>query len=222
MAGFHAVVTGASRGIGRSLAERLANEGPVLGTCRSTPPDLPGVTWATVELADPTSIKAFAAGLEGAPIEHLVCNAGIYPDKGQRLEGGYPPEMWAESFAVNVTAAFLTVQALLPNLRKAQAPRIALISSQMASDTRAPGGSYIYRASKAALLNLGRNLATDLKPEGIAVAIYHPGWVQTDMGGSAAEITVDEAAEGLAARIAELTPATTGQFLTWDGRPHAF
>ena len=92
----------------------------------------------------------------------------------------------------------------------------------MASDTTAPGGSYIYRATKAALLNLGRNLATDLKPEGISVGIYHPGWVQTDMGGAGAEITVDEAADGLVARFAALSPATTGVFETWDGHPHAY
>ena len=117
---------------------------------------------------------------------------------------------------------FLAIQALLPNLRAAQAGKIAIISSQMASDERAPGGSYIYRASKAAALNLGRNLATDLKPEGIAVGVYHPGWVRTDMGGSAAEIAVGEAAAGLIARFEALSVGSTGEFLTWDGRVHPF
>ncbi|MDE3121297.1 MAG: SDR family oxidoreductase, partial [Paracoccaceae bacterium] len=100
--------------------------------------------------------------------------------------------------------------------------KIAILSSQMASDTRAPGGSYIYRASKAAVLNLGRNLAADLKSEGIAVGIYHPGWVRTDMGGPGASIDADEAARGLIARFAALSIATTGCFETWDGRPHPF
>ncbi|SIN81662.1 SDR family oxidoreductase [Vannielia litorea] len=222
MARVAALVTGASRGIGLELARRLTAHGPVIGTCRDAAPEVDGLAWAQVEMTDPAAIAALPDHLEGAPLERLVCNAGIYPDKGQNLATGFPPEMWAESFAVNVTAAFLAVQALLPNLRAATAPRIALISSQMASDTRAPGGSYIYRASKAALLNLGRNLAADLKHEGIAVGIYHPGWVRTDMGGSAAEIGVEEAAEGLAARIEALTLSTTGKFLTWDGREHAF
>ncbi len=92
----------------------------------------------------------------------------------------------------------------------------------MASDTKAPGGSYIYRASKAAALNLGRNLATDLKPQGIAVGIYHPGWVQTDMGGAGADITETQSAQGLAARFAALSLETTGCFETWDGRAHPF
>jgi NAD(P)-dependent dehydrogenase (short-subunit alcohol dehydrogenase family) len=92
----------------------------------------------------------------------------------------------------------------------------------MASDTRALGGSYAYRASKAAALNLGRNLATDLKGLGIAVGIYHPGWVKTDMGGDAADITVAESASGLLDRFADLSLDSTGCFKTWDGRDHAY
>jgi NAD(P)-dependent dehydrogenase (short-subunit alcohol dehydrogenase family) len=92
----------------------------------------------------------------------------------------------------------------------------------MASHTRAPGGSYAYRASKAAALNVGRNLATDLKPEGIAVGIYHPGWVRTDMGGVEGEIEVGEAAEGLLKEFDALSLETTGCFRTWDGRDHAY
>ena len=72
------------------------------------------------------------------------------------------------------------------------------------------------------MLNLGRNLATDLRGEGIAVGIYHPGWVQTDMGGAAAAITVDEAVAGLMARFDALSLETTGCFETWDGRAHPY
>ncbi|WP_372893877.1 SDR family NAD(P)-dependent oxidoreductase, partial [Rhodosalinus sp.] len=85
-----------------------------------------------------------------------------------------------------------------------------------------PGGSYIYRASKAAAINLGRNLAADLAAEGIAVGIYHPGWVRTEMGGAAAEIDAETAAAGLADRIEALDLSRTGRFETWDGRPHPF
>jgi hypothetical protein len=54
------------------------------------------------------------------------------------------------------------------------------------------------------------------------VGIYHPGWVRTDMGGATAEIGVEEAARGLIDRFGELSVATTGRFLTWDGREHPF
>lgn len=211
------LITGANRGIGKALADHHAAMGhEVLACARS------GKDHLNLDVTDAASQAALAKRLDGRRIDTLVCNAGVYLDKGHALETGYAPELWAQTFAANVTGVFLTVQHLLPNLRLSDQPRIAIISSQMASDTRAPGGSYIYRASKAAALNLGRNLAADLKPQGIAVGIYHPGWVQTDMGGSAADITVTEAAAGLAARFAALDLESTGCFETWDGRDHPF
>ena len=213
----HIVITGANRGIGQALMTRYQAAGhEVTGTARQ------GGDLARLDVTDPDSVSAFANFLGGKPVDLLVCNAGVYMDKHETLTDGYPLHMWAESFATNVTGVFLSVQALLPNLQAAQAPKIAIISSQMASHTRAPGGSYVYRASKAAALNLGRNLAVDLAPSGISVGIYHPGWVRTDMGGSSADITVDEAAEGLIARFADLGPDSTGCFLTWDGRAHPY
>ncbi|MBB94038.1 MAG: short-chain dehydrogenase [Rhodobacteraceae bacterium] len=210
------LITGANRGIGEAMAASYRAQGhTVLGTARDGSADV------TLDVADPGSIRALADVVEG-PLDLLVCNAGVYLDKGHTIEKGYRADVWDQSFAVNVTGVFLVIQALLPKLRQAQAGKIAIISSQMGSDERAPGGSYAYRASKAAALNLGRNLATDLKGEGIAVGIYHPGWVRTDMGGEAAEISVAEAAEGLLARFDDLSVAKTGCFETWDGRPHAF
>ncbi|WP_417262027.1 SDR family NAD(P)-dependent oxidoreductase [Celeribacter sp.] len=212
-----ALITGASRGIGAALKSELSTRGyEVTGTSTRATNDL-----LPLDVKDPRSVSDLAKSLQDRPLDLLVCNAGLYLDRGQSLDTDYPAEMWAEEFAVNVTGVFLTVQAFLPALRAARG-KIAIISSQMASHTRAPGGSYIYRASKAAALNLGRNLATDLKSDGISVGIYHPGWVQTDMGGASAEITATMAANGLADRFAELSLSATGCFLTWDGHPHAY
>lgn len=214
----HIVVTGANRGIGQALAQGYAARGErVSGTARQGRSGL-----IPLDVTNPADFPGLGAALDAQPVDLLVCNAGVYLDKGQNLADGYPAQMWADSFAVNVTGVFLTVQEVLPNLQLSKTPKIAIISSQMASHTRAPGGSYIYRASKAAALNLGRNLAADLAHLGIAVGIYHPGWVQTDMGGAAAEITVDVAASGLIARFDELDMATTGCFRTWDGRDHPY
>jgi len=211
------VITGATRGIGAGLAAHYRAQGvDVMGTGRSLAADI------TLDVTHPSSHTEMAQQLGDRAVELLVCNAGIYLDKCNDLEIGYGADIWAQSFATNVTGVFLSIQALLPHLRRAENPRIAIISSQMASSELAPGGSYIYRASKAAVLNLGRNLATDLKAEGIAVGIYHPGWVQTDMGGDAAAITVDQSVAGLTARFAELNMETTGCFETWDGRAHPY
>lgn len=211
------LITGANRGIGRALFDHYSATGEAIGTSRDG-----AAPFERLDVRDPKAQTALAHRLKGRAIDLLVCNAGVYPDKGQPLEGGYGADLWADAFATNVTGVFLTIQALLPNLRAATSPRIAIIASQMASQELAPGGSYIYRASKAAAVNLGRNLAVDLRADGIAVGIYHPGWVQTDMGGSAAAITVAEARDGLIQRFAELSVETTGCFQTWDGRTHPF
>ena len=212
------LITGATRGIGRALSAELVAQGEtVIGTYRAAPPDDTGAEWVPLDVTDPSAQAALAQRLDGRPVDLLVCNAGIYPDKQQQLDTGFPAPMWAETFASNVTGAFLTVQALLPNLRLAPQPRIALIGSIMGSTTRAPGGAYIYRASKAALLNLGRNLAADLQDQGICVGTYHPGWVRTRMGGTSADIDAQQSARGLCARFAALGPENTGCFEAWDG-----
>lgn len=211
------VITGANRGIGQALCAQYAAEGhTVTGTSRKGDPLFP------LDVTDPDSLADLLAHLGDRPLDLLVCNAGVYLDKHDQLEQDYPPEKWAQTFATNVTGVFLTIRALLPALRRSDAPRIAIISSQMASHTLAPGGALIYRASKAAALNLGRNLASDLKSDNIAVGIYHPGWVRTEMGGEQADISVEESADGLIARFDELSMDSTGCFETWDGREHPY
>ncbi|MEM7519673.1 MAG: SDR family NAD(P)-dependent oxidoreductase [Pseudomonadota bacterium] len=211
------LITGASRGIGAGLETAYTDLGhEVIGTGRSVAAQI------QLDVTQPSSHAEMAQALGDTALDLLICNAGIYLDKGHDLNTGYGADLWAQSFATNVTGVFLSIQALLPHLRRARSSKIAIISSQMASHTRAPGGSYIYRSSKAAVLNLGRNLASDLKADGIAVGIYHPGWVQTDMGGPEAAITTDEAVTGLVARFHDLGLHNTGCFETWDGRAHAY
>ena len=217
------LITGATRGIGRALATHAAERGgKVVATYRgASAPDIKAIEWYGLDVTDPLSHQNLSERLADRPLSLLVCNAGIYLEKGQQLEHDYPAEDWAETFAVNVTGVFLTIQSLLPQVRAGKG-KIAIISSQMGSDTNASGGSYIYRASKAAVLNLGRNLAVDLRSEGIPVGIYHPGWVQTDMGGHYAQITPQEAAQGLLQRFTVLSLKTSGCFECWDGRAHPF
>lgn len=205
------LITGANRGIGKALLDLYTRQGvATLGTARQP---LPGLL--PLDVTDPAAHQRLAQSIT-QPISLLVCNAGMYPARGDGLDRGYAAADWAEGFATNVTGVFLTVQALLPNLRAAGG-KVAIISSLMGSDARAPGGSYIYRASKAAVLNLGRNLAVDLRRDGISVGIYHPGWVKTDMGGDGADISVATSAAGLAAQFAALSLANTGCFLSYDG-----
>ncbi|WP_010139640.1 SDR family oxidoreductase [Oceanicola sp. S124] len=208
----HIVITGASRGIGAELKRQFEAQGAqVTGTSTAG-----GNGLQTLDVTDPAQLAAFAAST-ASPVDLLICNAGLYLDKGQALETGFGADTWARQMQVNVAGPFLTVQALLPQLRAASGAKIAVIASAMGSQQRAPGGSYIYRASKAAAVNLARNLATDLAAEGIAVGAYHPGWVKTDMGGEGADIDVQTSASGLISRMENLSVTTTGCFESYDG-----
>lgn len=206
----HVLITGSGRGIGAALARHYSAQGAqVTGTTRNGA--------QAVDVTRAQDLEALAQRLSGRAVDLLVCNAGVYLDKGLALEQGYSSEIWAQTLAANVTGVFLTIENLLPNLRLSAAGKIAIISSRMGSQALAPGANYAYRASKAAALNLGRNLAADLRGEGIAVGTYHPGWVRTDMGGAGADIDVETAAQGLIARFAALNLGATGCFEAWDG-----
>lgn len=206
------LITGANRGIGHALYDAYnARDDEVTGTTRSQASD----GWLQLDVTDPASVSAMAGQLKHQMLDLLICNAGVYLDEGYELGTGCGTNVWADTFATNVTGVFLTIEALLPNLRAAGG-KVAIISSQMGSSERVGGNAFAYRASKAAALNVGRNLAVALSPD-IAVGIYHPGWVQTDMGGEEAAITVDESSTGLIQRFDMLGPDTTGCFEMWNG-----
>jgi len=205
------LITGANRGIGLALAQHYTQIGAqVLSGAR-----LPALGQIALDVSDPASLQA-ASAQNGQPLDLLICNAGVYLDKNEALDSGFAAPLWADSFATNVAGVFHTVQAFLPQLRAARG-KLAIISSIMGSSASTSGGSYIYRASKAAAANLGRNLALDLARVGIAVGIYHPGWVQTDMGGAEASISVQTSATGLAQRFSALSLHNSGCFETYDG-----
>ncbi len=226
------LITGANRGIGLALARLATERGDrVLAAARR-----PGAALALADLArrnrnvsvlnldvtDPEEMAAAAAAIEDAPIDLLICNAGQYVARGDLDDPEYTYDAWHTMMMTNVAGIFFTVRAFLSRLRQAAEPKIAIVSSIMASSERAPGGSYIYRASKAAATNLARNLAIDLKEQGIAVGAYHPGWVRTDMGGSSATVDVEESAKGLMQRFDALSLATTGVFEDYRGEAIPF
>ena len=96
--------------------------------------------------------------------------------------------------------------------------KVAIITSRSGSiGDNGSGGNYGYRMSKAAVNMAGANLAIELKPKGIAVALLHPGMVRTGMGSAPAAIDPALSAERLAARIDEMTLDTSGAFLHAEG-----
>ena len=206
------VITGTTRGIGAALAKNMREVGErVLSVGR-------GENCIHVDLEDSNSIEALETKLKNVPIDLLVCNAGIFIDRDQDLDYGYKSDLWLKTFSVNVISVFLLIQKMLPNIINAEG-KIAIIASQMGSQQKANGGDYIYRASKAAVINLGRNLAKDLSSRRVPVGIYHPGWVKTDMGGANADISTEESATGLINHFLNLQKSDSGKFFNYDGKP---
>ncbi|MEL7470813.1 MAG: SDR family oxidoreductase [Pseudomonadota bacterium] len=219
------LITGAGRGIGLEMARQAAARGDrVFATVRNeaSARALEGIA-AQVLLADVTDEEALsqaAAAIE-TKIDLLVCNAGIYRGRGGIDADDMTADAWQSVLMTNIAGPFLVLKAFLPKI-KAPGGKFTIISSAMGSSSRAPGGSYIYRSSKAGATNLACNLASDLRPAGIAVGSYHPGWVRTDMGGSSASIGVEESASGLLSRFDALGIETTGVFEDYTGVPIAF
>lgn len=212
------LITGANRGIGRAMAEAYARDGwRVISTARRADADLVG-EGHVLEVTDAASIAGLKRALGNTPIDVLWNNAGILIDKGVAL-ADLPVEDFLQSFAVNSVAPLKLALALADNVAASDGRRMGFVSSRMGSVTQAAAGSYAYRMSKTAL-NMGVTLlAKDLAPKGIACALFHPGWVRTAMGGTGADISVEESAAGLIRTIAGVKRGDTVPFLTFDGKP---
>ncbi|MDT8441224.1 MAG: SDR family oxidoreductase [Desulfuromonadales bacterium] len=213
----HLVLTGANRGIGLELARHYQAGGwQVTAVCRESSPELAALTVkviAGIDVTDEHCLAGLAVGLEGQPIDLLINNAGILCSE---TLGTITPGSLRLQMEVNAFAPLLICQALLPNL--ARGSKIANITSRMGSIAdNDSGGSYGYRASKAALNAFGKSLAIDLKARGIAVVQLHPGFVKTRMVNFAGVLSAEESAAGLAARIEELTLETSGSFRHCNG-----
>ena len=210
------LITGTNRGLGKGLFDLYHAEGETWGTARS------GDGWIGLEMTDDYSIESLPDKIRAPALELLICNAGILLDRDLSMKDQYSKDIWAQSFAVNTWGVFFLIQALLPKLRQAKTPKIAIISSMMASHTRARGHTYAYRASKAAVLNIGRSLAAELRPEAISVGIFEPGWVRTKMGTDQAPLDVSTACRQLKQNIDALDLQASGRFIALDGSDHPF
>jgi NAD(P)-dependent dehydrogenase (short-subunit alcohol dehydrogenase family) len=92
----------------------------------------------------------------------------------------------------------------------------------MGALSRISSGALAYQSSKAALNKVMQVMAKDLESENIIVCSMHPGWVQTDMGGPSADISVNESAAGMISFFDNLTSEQSGRFWKWNGEEHAW
>jgi meso-butanediol dehydrogenase/(S,S)-butanediol dehydrogenase/diacetyl reductase len=183
-----AVVTGAASGIGAAAAERFLAEGAFVAGCdvngdaladRFAQFGVPGdrVLTQAVDVADSAALAAFihAAAVRFGAIDVLVNNAGI-GSFGRADE--LPVEAWDRVLAINLGAAFHGSRAALPYLRKSHG---CIVNTASISGLFADPGLLAYNVSKAAVVNLTRNMAVDHAAEGIRVNCICPGPVGTPM-----------------------------------------
>ncbi|MEA5537086.1 SDR family oxidoreductase [Crocosphaera sp. XPORK-15E] len=212
------LITGANRGIGLEYCRQLKQRGDhVIAVCRKAALELKELDVSIetdIDLTSDTDVKRLVKKLDGQKLDVLINNAGILERVSlDKLD----INSIRQQFEVNALAPLRLTQALLPNLRPGS--KIILMTSRMGSiDDNTNGGSYGYRMSKVALSMAGKSLSIDLKPKNIAVAILHPGFVQTRMTNFTPNgITPEQSVKGLIARIDQLNLENTGTFWHSNG-----
>jgi Dehydrogenases with different specificities (related to short-chain alcohol dehydrogenases) len=215
------LITGANRGLGLEFARQYQAEGADVIACCRHPAEADslkqlGVRVMELDVGDLASIAALAGILKDVAIDILVSNAGIWGPQAQSADG-CDPEAVMETLRVNAVAPLRLAQAFKPNLKAGHDKKLAVLTSKMGSISDSSGGEIAYRASKAALNMIMHVAAKDWTRDGILVGIFHPGWVRTDMGGPSAPLDAKTSVTGLRARIAELSPQTSGRFLDYAG-----
>ena len=209
------LVLGASRGIGLELVRQYRAAGLAVTATARDDAGLArlralGATALQLDVAQVTSVAGLAWQIDGEQFDVVVYNAGVYGPITQGLQSPSAADFDAVMHA-NVLGAMLA----LPQVVDALAPgaRVAVLSSTMGSiGLRTHPGMWLYRASKAALNSVLRDVSMALDGKALCVAL-HPGWVRTDMGGPDADLSVEESAASLRRVLAGLTPAQQGAFL---------
>jgi NAD(P)-dependent dehydrogenase (short-subunit alcohol dehydrogenase family) len=227
------LVTGANRGIGLELARQYAARGwTVIATARNPAKatELQAlaaqgggkVRVEALDVMDFASIDALAARHAGQPVDILFNNAGITGGgANQQFGKNMQWELFDSVHRTNVVGPLKMAEAFLPNLLAGRQKKISNVSSSQGSIGGTKNGTlYIYRSSKAALNMVMKNLANQLKGQGVAVALIDPGPVDTDMmkGLPKAMLRPATTAGSDLIRITDgLTLENTGTYWTFTG-----
>jgi len=226
------LVTGANRGLGLEFVRQYGKDSyNVLAVCRteSDTDDLEAlagdydITLEVVDLSDFDAIDNLALRLKDQPIDILINNAAVFGPRAKadndlrQSFGTMDYALWSDLLRVNMMAPFKLVERLIDNIAASTERKIVSISATPGSITETGPGLNAYRTTKTGLNMAMATLAHELKPKGVSVALFCPGWVKTRMGTDAAPLTADVSIAGMRALIADLTVENTGQFRRYNG-----
>jgi NAD(P)-dependent dehydrogenase (short-subunit alcohol dehydrogenase family) len=211
------VITGANRGIGLEFVKQyLAQGDKVLALCRNSSDELNASGAKIVDQVDvgnTENLTKVLTSLSDVKIDLLINNAGVL---AQETLEDLDANTIEYQFKVNALGPLLVTQLLKSQLNGGA--KVALITSRMGSmQDNTSGGYYGYRMSKAALNMAGVSLAEDLKAQNVAVALLHPGFVQTAMVNYSGDISTQGSVQNLRQRIADLNMSNTGTFWHANG-----
>jgi NAD(P)-dependent dehydrogenase (short-subunit alcohol dehydrogenase family) len=215
-----ALIIGASRGIGHEFVRQLlADHWNVIATARDDAAIVAlnnaGAKALKIDVTKPESLAGLGWQLDGEKLDLAIYVAGVF---GTKEGATVAPTVqdFDQVMHTNVLGAMQAIPLVAPMIEAAQG-KFAFISSGMGSiaETESSYG-WLYRASKSAL-NMAVKCASLDFPKATVVAL-HPGWVQTDMGGPGASITVDVSVGGLLRVIESLQQKDTGSYRDYSGR----
>lgn len=211
------LVIGASRGIGRGLVQACVARGDrVIATVRKAQ-DVDslrseGAEVLVVDVANPASVSGLAWQLDGEELDQAWYVAGVW--EGATAASPPTQQQFDHVMHTNVLGAMQVLPQVMPCVEAAGGVMVC-ISSQMSRLTQAESRAWLYRTSKAAM-NMVVASASDAWPQARLIAM-DPGWVQTEMGGEGAVITVEDSVQGMLDTVSQLAEGDRGRLLRYDG-----
>jgi len=211
-----AVITGSNRGIGLEFCKQLKERGyEVFALCRSFSDELKKLNIQTIDNIDVRDINSLNNVKDriNKPIDLLINNAGIFRQDDFRSLNF---KTLQEQIDVNSLGPLKVILALLPLIKKNT--KVAMITSRLGSieDTTEPI-YYGYRTSKAALNMISKILSIELKPKGVSVGIFHPGYVKTDMTNHKGDLEPNTSVKNMLDLIEKLNLENSGTFWHENG-----